>query len=108
MKTYKRTAEIRFNIIQKLSLPLFCPPYLPYCPKSFSQHLRWRAHLIENGDCEEPFILNQNPGAESKELQEMSLTYVSEPLGNIIEALGIGDVIHQHNTCPKDTLNLPC
>ena len=28
----------------------------------------------------------------------MSLTYVSEPLGNIIEALGIGDVIHQHNT----------
>merc|ERR1719229_1077660 len=26
------------------------------------------------------------------------LIYVSEPLGNIIEALGIGDVIHQHNT----------
>ena len=108
MKIYKRTAEIRFYIIQELSLPLFCPPYLPYCPKSFSQHLRWRAHLIENSDREEPFILSQNPGAESPELQEMSLTYVSEPLGNIIEALGIGDVIHQHNTFDHGKVTILC
>jgi hypothetical protein len=26
------------------------------------------------------------------------LVYIPEPLGNIIKALGIGDVIHQHNT----------
>ena len=65
MKIYKRPAKIHLNIIQELSLPLFCPPYLPYCPKSFSQHLRWRAHLIENSDREEPFILSQRGLADN-------------------------------------------
>ena len=38
----------------------------------------------------------------------MSLTYVSEPLGNIIEALGIGDVIHQHNTFDHGKVTILC
>ena len=37
-------------------------------------------------------------------VKSLKLTYVLEPLGDIVKALGIGDVIHQHNTCPKDTL----
>ena len=38
----------------------------------------------------------------------MSLTYVSEPLGNIIEALGVGDVIHQHNTYDHGKVIILC
>ena len=62
----------------------------------------------KNSDREEPFILSQNAGAESPKLQEMSLTYVSKPLGNIIEALGVGDVVHQHNTFDHGKVTILC
>ena len=38
----------------------------------------------------------------------MSLTYVSKPLGNIIEALGVGDVVHQHNTFYQGKVTILC
>ena len=76
------------------NLPPSCPPYLLCCPRSFSQRLHWRARLIANHESQIYF-------------SQFKLTYVPEPLGDIVKALGIGDVIHQHNTCPEDTFDIP-
>ena len=52
--------DIQFEQISKVELhnvifgysPPAYPPCLPCCPRSFSQRLRWRAHLIVNeGQC---------------------------------------------------------
>ena len=85
LRKYEETHRISGN------LPPSCPPCLPCCPRSFSQHLRWRARLIGNR-------------ASQVSLSKFKLTYVPEPLGDIVKALGIGDVIHQHNTFQKDYL----
>ena len=66
------------------NLPPSCPPCLLCCPGSFSQRPHLHAHLISKENQGNYFIFKP--------------TYVPEPRGNIIKALGIGDVIHQHNT----------
>ena len=75
------------------NLPPSCPPCLLCCPRSFSQRLRWRARLIGNR-------------ASQVSFSKLKLTYVPEPLGDIVKALCIGDVIHQHNTFQKRSINM--